>query len=114
MKSENKIQSEIVMWFHNNYCLDIHDPQHVIFSVPNEGQNAKEQMYKKALGLLSGVSDLIVLLNGKILFIECKDQHGKQRDSQINFQKRIEKLGFEYHIVRSLEDFKKIISQKLV
>lgn len=113
MKSENKIQSEIVMWFHNNYCLKIHNPQYIIFSVPNEGQNAKEQMYKKSLGMLSGVSDLIVVLNSQVLFIECKDEHGKQRESQIAFENNVKKLNHNYYIVRSLEEFKKIIAEKL-
>ena len=108
-KDESKIQQEIVIWFNNNYCLKTSNPRCSIFSVPNEGKNAREQMYKKALGLKSGVSDLIVLLPNKVLFIECKDEKGKQRESQIEFQQTVTALGFGYHVVRSLEDFKAIL-----
>jgi len=50
-----------------------------------------------------------VLLPNKILFIEVKTDIGTQSKEQKNFQERVEKLGFEYHLVRSLEDFKCVI-----
>ena len=107
---ENKIQAEIYQWFNNNYCLKNNDPQCCIFAVPNGGtRNLKEAMTLKATGTLSGVSDLIVLLPNKILFIEVKTDIGTQSKEQKNFQERVEKLGFEYHLVRSLEDFKCVI-----
>lgn len=109
MKSENKIQQEIVIWFKNNYCLKHHNPKCEIFSVPNEGSNAKEQIYKKSIGLLSGVSDLIVLMPNRVIFIECKDDKGKQSDKQIAFENTVKSLGFEYYVVRSLIDFRQWI-----
>jgi hypothetical protein len=66
-------------------------------------------MYKKMLGLKSGVSDLIVLMPNRCIFIECKDDVGKQSDNQKQFEADVLALGFEYHIVRSLEEFIKII-----
>lgn len=65
-------------------------------------------MYKKATGMLSGVSDLIIIEQGRILFIECKDETGKQRESQVTFQNKVEANGYEYHLVRSLDEFKNI------
>lgn len=105
MKSEDKIQQEIVMWYRNNNLNN----NNIIFSVPNEGKSAKEQMFKKATGLMSGVSDLICINNGEVLFVECKDFKGKQSEKQKDFQKTIELQGFKYHLVRSLEEFQKII-----
>ena len=104
-KSESKIQQEIVIWYRNNNLNN----NNIIFSVPNEGKSAKEQMFKKATGLMSGVSDLICINNGEVLFIECKDLKGKQSENQKDFQKTIELQGFKYHLVRSLEEFQKII-----
>lgn len=104
-KSESKIQQEIVIWYRNNNLNN----NNIIFSVPNEGKSAKEQMFKKATGLMSGVSDLICINNGEVLFIECKDLKGKQSEKQKDFQKTIELQGFKYHLVRSLEEFQKII-----
>lgn len=104
-KSESKIQQEIVIWYRNNNLNN----NNIIFSVPNEGKSAKEQMFKKATGLMSGVSDLICINNGEVIFIECKDFKGKQSEKQKDFQKTIELQGFKYHLVRSLEEFQKII-----
>jgi hypothetical protein len=107
-KLESKIQQEIVMYFNNKFCLKHSNPKCSIFSVPNEGKNAREQMYKKQLGMKSGVSDLIVLLPNRCVFIECKDEKGKQRETQMEFENTVKNLGFEYYIVRSLDDFKQL------
>ena len=109
MKSENKIQQEAFIWYSNNFCLKHHNPRHVIFSVPNEGSSAKEQIYKKALGMKSGVSDMIVLQPNRAIFIEFKDQTGKQSDKQKDFEQIVTGLGFEYYVVRSLDEFKKVV-----
>lgn len=103
-KTESKIQQEIIIWFRNSNLTT----GNIIFSVPNEGKSAKEQMFKKATGLLAGVSDLIVIHNGEVLFVECKDDKGRQSDTQKEFQNRVEAQGFKYYLVRSLEEFKQI------
>jgi len=110
MIPENVIQAEIYKWYNNNFCLKSHDPQCIIFSVPNGGtRNIKEALLLKATGLVAGVSDLIVIKQNEIIFVEVKTEIGKQSKEQKDFQKIIEKLGFKYILVRSLEDFKKQI-----
>jgi len=109
MKTEARIQQEIVQWFRNEYCRTVHQPQCMIFSVPNEGRNVKEQMRKLSTGMMSGVSDLIVMMQNRILFVEVKDETGKQSKNQILFQERARIMGFDYYLVRSLEEFKEII-----
>jgi hypothetical protein len=109
MKSEASIQSSIILWFRNNYCLKTHNPRYCIFSVPNDGKNATEQMRKIANGMMSGVSDLIVLMENKCYFFELKTEVGKQSDKQKDFQIQVEKLGFKYFLVRNLFDFQNII-----
>lgn len=105
--TEDNIQSQIYIWYHNNYCLPIHDPKHCIFSVPNGGtRNKKEAMTLKSTGVLSGVSDLIIVRPNEVLFIEVKTDIGVQSEKQIAFQNTVESLGFTYYLVRSLEDFK--------
>ena len=111
--TEAKIQQEIFLWFNNNFCLPKHNPKCSIFSVPNETSNVKEMMFKKATGLVSGVSDLIVLLPNKCMFVEVKTAIGKQSKKQISFEKTVTNLGFEYHLVRSLKDFKEKIKKLL-
>jgi hypothetical protein len=106
--SESKIQQQCVEWYRNNFCLAHHSPQNIIFSVPNEGQNALEQMRKTATGMMAGVSDLIVVERGRVIFIECKDGAGIQKPKQKEFAWRVVELGYEYHLIRSLEQFQAI------
>lgn len=105
MKPENKIQQEIVQWFRANYYK-----KGVIFSVPNERAGGYLAMKDLLLtGLLSGVSDLIVVLPNKVLFVEVKNKIGRQSDKQKNFQLGVTKLNHEYHLVRNLKEFINIL-----
>lgn len=106
--NENKLQAEIFIWYSNNYCLKSHNPRGLIFSIPNGGtRNIREAMTFKATGLLKGASDLIVIFpNGKLCFIELKMPKGVQSPEQKDFEQRVKNLGYEYHLIRTLEDFK--------
>lgn len=110
-KTESYLQQEIFVWYNNNFCLKTHENRGMIFSIPNGGtRNIREAMTLKRTGLLAGASDLIVITpKGKLMFVELKIDKGRQSDNQIEFEQRVKKLGFEYHIVRSLEEFKEII-----
>jgi hypothetical protein len=107
--SEDRIQQEMVIWFRNHFLKE----KYVIFAVPNHGKAFFEQLRKKYTGLLAGVSDLIVLLPNYPLFIEVKTPKGIQSENQKKFQKDVENLGFEYFIVRTLDEFKELILSKL-
>ena len=110
MKTEAKVQQEMVVWFRNNYQRKGID-KGIIFSIPNERAGGFMAMKDLLLtGLLSGVSDLIVVLKGKVIFVEVKNDKGKQSEKQILFQKQVENLGFEYHLVRNLKSFQEIIA----
>ena len=105
MKAENKIQQEIVHFFRSHFY-----GKGIIFSVPNErsgGYMAMRDLLQT--GLLSGVSDLVIVLPNKVIFVELKNAKGTQKPKQIKFQKNVENLGHEYHLVRSLEEFKSIL-----
>lgn len=106
MKSEAELQKSIVEYLNKNY------PQVLVFSVPNEATYRRRNYFHK-LGMLSGVSDLILVFLNTVLFVECKAPRGRQSVEQINFQKRIESLGFKYYIIRDLEELKNIINNEL-
>lgn len=108
--SEERIQFEIIEWYRNHYCLKHHVPRCCIFSVPNDGKDLNEQMRKKSTGMVAGVSDLIVLQPNKCMFVEVKTHLGRQSDKQKEFEAQVQALGFEYHLVRSLQDFQIIIN----
>lgn len=103
---ECDIQKSCVIWFRETY------PNYVIFSVSNEGC-FKRKPYFESLGMLSGVSDTVVILPNKVLFIEFKALKKYQRPEQKDFQNRCLDLGFTYYVCRSLEQFKDIISSEL-
>lgn len=110
MYTEDILQAEIFKWYHNNFCLPIHEPRNYIFSVPNGGlRNKREAAKMKATGLKAGVSDLIVLQPNRCIFVELKTQVGKQSDKQKDFESIVKSLGFEYFVVRSLEEFKQVV-----
>jgi len=107
---EALIQAECVKWFTNNFCLKHHNPRGLIFSVPNElgKTNALQTMLAKATGLLSGVSDLVVIhpKTSELVFVELKTSTGVQSDAQIEFEKRVTELGYKYKLIRSVDEFK--------
>jgi hypothetical protein len=50
-----------------------------------------------------------VIQPNRIIFVELKLEKGKQQKNQIEFETKVSALGFEYYLVRSLDDFKKIV-----
>ena len=100
---EESIQVACVKWFRLQY------PNLVIFAVPNGGsRNLYEAKNMKESGTLAGVADLVIVGNGgRVLFVEMKAGKNKQEDSQVLFQKKVEKLGHKYIICRSKEQFMK-------
>ena len=107
--TEDQLQQQIIIWFKNEYQMH---GKGLIFSVPNGGtRNLLEAKKLKQTGAMAGVSDLIVLLPSKCLFIELKAEKGIQSDVQKAFEERVNNLSFDYFIIRSLEEFKKLINR---
>ena len=105
--TEDQLQQQIIIWFKNEYQMH---GKGLIFSVPNGGtRNMLEAKKLKQTGAMAGVSDLIVLLNEKCLFVELKIGYNSQQDNQIEFERLVNNLGYEYHIIKSLEQFKNIL-----
>ena len=112
--TESRIQQDIWRWYRNNFCLRHHKPRCVILTIPNEG-NPK----LTTIGSLSGASDLLVLHRTesnplRVLFVEVKTPTGRQSPKQKDFQSQVDAIGIEsgiceYHLVRSLMDFQKIL-----
>lgn len=75
----------------------------LFFHVPNGGyRNAREACKLVAMGVLSGVPDLILLLdNAKTIFIELKIGKNKRSEKQNKFHSQISKMGFQSHLIQS-------------
>ena len=104
-KTEHNIQKSIIRWFRKEY------PEYIIFSTNNEA--CYNNSYFLESGVLQGVSDLVVVLPNKIIFVELKTNKGIQSKNQKQFQTKLNSIGYEYYIIRSLEDFKELIMSNL-
>ncbi len=53
---------------------------------------------------MNGCPDIICIYNGLFVGLELKSPKGKQSDSQLEFQRRVEAANGVYEVVRSIED----------
>lgn len=114
--NEGKIQAECFAWFWNDY------PQYrrLLFHIPNENDRSDSNIIqgaiRKSLGVVAGVSDLILLVPKGLyhgLCIEMKDEKGTQKPAQKEWQTIVEAQGYKYCLCRSLAQFKNVISDYL-
>ena len=57
-----------------------------------------------------GEPDFTILADGgRVLFVECKTRTGKLSPAQAALKFHAEKLGHTIHVVRSLEEFQKLL-----
>lgn len=108
-KTEDRIQQEIFIYLNNTFCLPSCANRGIVFHVPNERISKVERIRLAAIGVLSGVSDLLFIYKGKHIYLEVKTPTGTQSKAQIEFEGRIQTNGFSYYLVRSLDDVKNIM-----
>ncbi len=103
--NESQLQQCCVKWFRLQYP----GLSRVLFAVPNGGKRLKtEASIMFGEGVVSGVSDLILLVPNKTyhaLCIELKWGDGKQTDNQRIWQEAVEGLGYKYVICRTFDEF---------
>lgn len=100
---EHNLQVQVINLLRNYYNL-------LVFAVPNGGsRNLFEARNLKNEGVMAGVSDLILVLNGVVIFLELKAGRNKQQESQKIFEKKVKELGHQYYVVRSLDDVMEIL-----
>lgn len=113
MSEEDKLQSECVKWFRYQYPK----LKQLLFHVPNGGKRSRvtAQIFK-AMGVVSGVADLILLAPRKsygALCIEMKTPSGDQSPSQREWEKDVIAAGNKYALCRSFDEFEKTIKDYL-
>lgn len=107
---ESTLQAACVRWFRYQY------PNLIIYAVPNGGtRNVREAQRLKSEGVLAGVADLVVMLpQGKSLYIEMKIKGNKQTKNQKDFQKKVITLGHTYAVCYTFEEFKRVIENYII
>lgn len=73
--------------------------------MPNERSDFREISRLKSTGLTTGAIDMVLVKPNEVVFIEVKDEKGKQSESQLKFEKRIIEIGHRYILVRTLKEF---------
>ena len=63
---------------------------------------------QQGLGCHRGLSDLIAVKQGCVLFVEVKAPKGQQSTCQAEFQREIEEHGGVYVLAKSIEDLEGI------
>lgn len=111
-KEESNMQKRCVTWFRMQYKRE------QLFAVPNgshlagtAAQRAIQVNTLKAEGMLGGVSDLILVADSGVYFLEAKAEDGVQRQNQKEFEAYVKAMAYEYHIFRSLEEFQGIVNK---
>ena len=109
---ESRLQIACVRWFRKTY------PKYklMLFSVPNGGKRTlMEAIIMKNEGVVSGVSDLILLVGRKgfnSLCIEMKNKTS-QTLNQKCWQLEAERNGNKYVVCKSFEEFRMVIEEYL-
>lgn len=108
--SEQEIQMKTAQFMRDSH------PTVLAFHVANERRAAVQFHVKlKRMGVLGGVSDWLVFPdNGRKAAIELKDKDGEQEPDQIAFQKRWERTGGVYFLLRSVDEFKSVVDGLLL
>ena len=107
--TESKIQSDCVVWLWNTR----QETRGLFFAVTNNSENIGRAMQRKAVGLVPGVSDCLLIWEGTVYCFEFKTESGRQSSAQIEWMQKVTTQGINYYLVRSLEQFKKIINEIL-
>jgi hypothetical protein len=102
MKAEGYLQTECIAEFRNQFERY---RTGVIIPVPNELARKRKDIIIK-----EGCSDLILVFNNKVIFCELKVGFNKQQPNQIDFQNLVTNLGYQYHIIRSIDEFRNLIT----
>ena len=115
--SESQIQRMCVKWFDFYFpALKLN-----LFSIPNEGKRTPRNGARmNAQGRRKGAADMFLavpnLKHGNIvhgIFIEFKKPGEKQSDEQKEFQHSVEKAGYRYELITSLDQFENLMNEYL-
>jgi hypothetical protein len=116
LMTHNQIQQKCFMFLWNHYpqsrfgCW--HTPNE---SIPYPGESKKQHMIRlsqaKAIGVLSGVWDLVFYYRGVLYIFDVKVGPDKLSDKQIRFRDYVVSNGGQAFEIRTLEEFTEHVNQ---
>ena len=102
---EFKLQAQCFQHHWNNYP----EERGLLFTVNNNSSSKYDGSVMKAMGIVAGVSDMVFLHPSGPVLLEFKTEVGRQTDKQKWWQSVVEAAGFRYRIIRSFDEFLKIL-----
>jgi hypothetical protein len=111
--TESKLQESCVTWFRYNYpalklCLFAVPNSLFIYGVPKQKLMSAGAKQKRE-GLIAGVPDLVLMYNGTAYGVEMKLPYNKLQDVQEKVHESWKSQGIDVFVIRSFEEFKKLI-----
>ena len=80
----------------------------IVHHAANEVRGGAEARRRQAIlvgmGVHPGFADLVVLAEGRVLFLEVKSPRGRLSEAQARFRDDMRAQGFGWALVRSLDD----------
>ncbi len=102
-------------------CLEYLDMKGIMYLRLNSGDvfspGAGGKMYK-VKGCPKGTADTLILDSMKMsisnakaypIFVEFKSSKGKQTIEQAEFERDVKSLGYEYYVIRSLDELMEVL-----
>ena len=110
--NEKQLQAKIVM----DFSQKMFDYQGCLWSTRNTTFSVKDGQTQKAMGMVAGVSDLILFMDGRFVGIEVKVKGSTHNTShvakQVRWGENISFHGGEWYIVTSLDEFWDVVNKK--
>ena len=85
--------------------------QGLLFLNHNNPRSRSNGYFLKNIGLTAGVADMTYLSPKGAVFLEFKTPKGKQSLSQKWWQGVVEAVGYRYVVIRSVEDFQRVLDE---
>ena len=110
--NEKQLQASIVM----DYSQNMPEYRGTLWSTRNTTFSQRDGQSQKAMGMVAGVSDLILFLDGRFVGIEIKvkgkPHAAKHIQQQLRWGDAIIHEGGEWYIVTSKEEFWMVINKE--
>lgn len=99
---ENLIQKAIINYLQlKENIWELYFFRSWAWAVRVKGENGRDRFFKNGK---AGCPDITVCKNGKFIWLEVKNEKWKQSEKQKEAEKKINKVWWEYYIVRSVSE----------
>jgi hypothetical protein len=104
-ETEEALQADCYIWAHNT----IPEIRGLLCYNLNNSPNKRAASINKGMGLQPGRSDMVLYWKGNAYMIEMKLPGKNQQEPQKVWELKVRSHGFEYYVIKSLDEFKELI-----